>query len=464
MKNKFIKKVRKKYLPNPLHKGGKKRLTQEEFINRANAVHGNKYDYSDTVYISSNAKVKIICPRHGEFMQSPNQHLSGCGCKECSQFDRTYRKKLTKEEFIKKANEKHNYFYNYDKVNYINTSKKVVITCPKHGDFEQMPFLHYHAGNICPKCADENQRMTLNEFLERSRSIHGNTYDYSLIKDFNDGTNTIVKIICKKHGPFDQEARVHISGCGCKKCFDDKYRSNAEAFIKRAKEVHGDRYLYDKVVYVNNKTPVIVTCLKHGDFKVRPDRHLHAGNGCKKCSISKGENRIALFLKRKEIPYISEYFLPETPKEYPKVRYDFYLPEAKILIEFDGIQHFNKSAYELLQEARGKGHDSISYEKRVEYDKLKNKLAKANGYILIRVPYLVLNTVEEFLAKRLLDVYKYWIIVDSKLCVYKTFYDLAKSYNLPDETTENDVLDILEKVIEYKLVLKNNRSTLIKFS
>lgn len=197
---------------------------------------------------------------------------------------------------------------------------------------------------------------------------------------------------------------------------------------------------------------------------MRPDQHLHAGNGCKKCSISKGENRIALFLKQKEIPYISEYFLPETPKEYPKVRYDFYLPEAKILIEFDGIQHFDKSAYELLQEARGRRRDSISYEKRVEYDKLKNKLAKANGYILIRIPYLVLNTIEEFLTKRLLDIYKYWIIVDSKLCVYKTFYDLAKSYNLPDETTENDVLDILEKVIEYKLVLKNNRSTLIKFS
>lgn len=83
MKNKFIKKVRKKYLPNPLHKGGKKRLTQEEFINRANAVHGNKYDYSNTEYISNNGKVRIICPLHGEFTQKPHEHMIGHGCKEC---------------------------------------------------------------------------------------------------------------------------------------------------------------------------------------------------------------------------------------------------------------------------------------------------------------------------------------------------------------------------------------------
>jgi hypothetical protein len=92
----------------------RKKLTTEEFIKRAEIVHGNKYDYSKSNYVNAHKKVIIICKKHGDFLQAPNHHLGGQGCRECG------NKKLTTEKFIKKAEKIHGHKYNYSKVDYIN--------------------------------------------------------------------------------------------------------------------------------------------------------------------------------------------------------------------------------------------------------------------------------------------------------------------------------------------------------
>lgn len=125
------------------------------FKNKANKVHCGKYDYSLVNYINANDKVKIICRKHGVFKQVANSHIQGCGCSKCGQVSSGSSKRLTKEEFVNRSNLLHNYKYDYSKLLYITSSKKVVITCPIHGDFYQIPRSHL-LGYGCPKCGFEH--------------------------------------------------------------------------------------------------------------------------------------------------------------------------------------------------------------------------------------------------------------------------------------------------------------------
>lgn len=132
------------------------KLTTEQWIKKARTIHKDKYDYSKVRYINSQTKVCIICPKHGEFWQIPNNHTRGAGCPKCKYEYVANLQRGTKENFIEKANKVHNNFYNYDKVLYgKNNKEKVIITCPKHGDFEQSPHDHLRFG--CPKCHLKSQ-------------------------------------------------------------------------------------------------------------------------------------------------------------------------------------------------------------------------------------------------------------------------------------------------------------------
>ncbi len=129
------------------------RKTTIEFINDAIKIHDNNYDYSLVEYTDWKTKVKVICNLCKNIFEiSPNNHKNGKGCKECGIKRRTKKLSHTKEIFIEKANIKHNNFYNYDKVEYTNSSSKVIIGCPIHGDFEQEANSHIY-GTGCPKCS-----------------------------------------------------------------------------------------------------------------------------------------------------------------------------------------------------------------------------------------------------------------------------------------------------------------------
>ena len=264
-----------------------RRLTQEEFVARSVAKHGDKYDYSKVVYVKNSEKVCIICKEcEREFWQTPNQHMQGNGCPYCRGkhvWDK--RGRITNEEFIRRAREIHWDKYEYDKVEYKNMKTKVLIyckTCQKY--FEQTPEHHLLQKNGCPYC--QNKNVTTEEFIRKARLVHGDAYDYSPTVYVL--SNLPVKIRCKSCGKiFEQNPNEHLGGHGCWECGIkrqfEKLRSNTDEFIKKARAVHGDRYGYDKVDYVDNHTPVLIYCDKHGYFKQTPQSHL-AGKGCKKCA------------------------------------------------------------------------------------------------------------------------------------------------------------------------------------
>ena len=192
-----------------------KKLSKDEFIERAHKVHGDKYDYSETEYINSRTDIKIICPSHGPFFMTPNEHL--CmkrGCRFCGYEKNAMTHRSNKEEFIEKAKKIHGNKYDYSKVEYVNNNTKVCIICPEHGEFWQQPNNHLSGYEGCKYCAE--RIMNTEIFIQRSKKIHDNEYDYSKVEYKNPKTK--VCIICPIHGEFWQYPYGHLQGKGCSKC------------------------------------------------------------------------------------------------------------------------------------------------------------------------------------------------------------------------------------------------------
>ena len=205
---------------------------------------------------------------------------------------------MNTQEFIEKAKKIHGDKYDYSKVEYKGAHTKVCIICPEHGEF-CIRVSHFLAGHRCPKCAG-NAKLTTDEFIKKAREIHGDKYDYSKVEYKN--YDTKVCIICPKHGEFWQIPRYHLNGKGCPKCAGN-IRLTTEEFIRRAKEVHGDKYDYSKVEYVNSQTKVCIICPEHGEFWTFPNNHLKCE--CPKCvrnkqADSKKMGLMSLFVEPKK--------------------------------------------------------------------------------------------------------------------------------------------------------------------
>jgi very-short-patch-repair endonuclease len=141
---------------------GRKSLTQDEFVSRANQIHGNKFDYSKTKFIATRLKVIITCHIHGDFEQVANSHLLGTGCRKCAGWGQST------DDFIKKAIITHGDRYDYSNTKYIDCYTKVKIICKKHGDFYQTP--RHHIANIgCPKCKSSKGEEKIRAYLWSSK-------------------------------------------------------------------------------------------------------------------------------------------------------------------------------------------------------------------------------------------------------------------------------------------------------
>ena len=249
------------------------------------------------------------------------------------------------EDFIKEVENKWPNKFDFSKTNYINCRTKLILICKEHGEFNCKP-LDIKKKFICPKCNEQyndspyKYRMNLNDWIQRFKYIHGETYDYSLINEENYKDNK-VPIICKTHGIFYQTKRDHSIGKGCKKCNATSHHGSKknlcnehipfhtligksyctkltkEIFLERCKEKYGDRFDYSNINYVNRLTPIKIICKKHGEFEVTPKQHLNSC-GCPECCK---ENRA----KGRTLTY--EKWLTECKKihgdkyDYSKVNY-----------------------------------------------------------------------------------------------------------------------------------------------
>lgn len=286
----------------------------ETFIEKAIAIHGNKYDYSKVIYNNAKTKITIGCKEHGYFEQTPSNHLCGYNCQKCAN-----NGKLNKEQFIERAVIVHDNKYDYSSVNYVNADTKIIIICKEHGEFEQIPDFHLNRKSGCPKCAN-NVTFTSFEFIDKAHKIHGSKYDYSQVNYINNRTH--INIICKEHGNFHQIPYSHLLGVGCPHC------------------------------------------------------------------INKTEYKLFTILKSR-YPTVQRQFKAEWCKQKRCLPFDFMIEEHKKIIELDGPQHFtqvsNWRAPELQQ----------------QQDLFKTKCANENGYSVIRV-------LQTDVANDLLDLSAFW--------------------------------------------------------
>lgn len=216
-----------------------KKSTLEDFIAKARKEHGDIYDYSKTLYSNDSTKVVIVCSKHGEFCQTPSNHLYGFGCRKCGIEKRASVKTLTRDVCISRFRKKHGDTYLYDKVIYTGQGDPVIITCRIHGDFEQIPHLHW-SGNGCSNCGREStankQRLTIEEFVTRATLVHNNKYDYSRTNYVRGHCSVIV--ICPVHGEFQQDPFNHLNGFGCNRCVPKRYSKAAIEWLTFMSRYH----------------------------------------------------------------------------------------------------------------------------------------------------------------------------------------------------------------------------------
>ena len=209
-----------------------KKKTTEQFIKEARIKHNGKYDYSLVEYNGNKKKVRIICPIHGEFKQTPDRHLHTSGCKKCAAEKRGLERRKTFEDFVKKSNIVHNRKYTYVKETFVKGDVETKIICPIHGEFWQTPDSHMQ-GHGCQKCKSDKlaelRKEEFGDFIENARNVHKDRYDYSLV-NYIDNT-TPIDIICPKHGKFSQSPRVHLRGGGCYLCNNSHLEETTENIL-----------------------------------------------------------------------------------------------------------------------------------------------------------------------------------------------------------------------------------------
>lgn len=412
-----------------------RKLTQEEFISKCKEKHGDKYDYSKVSYVNTRTKVKIICEEHGEFYQLPKSHYNGQGCPSC------YGDiNITKHEFIKKYGRKE---YDYSLIEEPLRIKSSISIINKKTKLVYIQLADHHKRNIKPTKIESNSlvkklseihnntfeyvieketyystdkikiinrktkdefyyrvdrhllgmkpnKVTLNYFLIKAKEVHGDKYDYSLIKSIKSNSDK-VEIICKEHGIFKQRVSNHINlSDGCPKCVGvGKWNTNL--LIEEFKKVHNDKFDYSKIEFKNIDEKVQIICKEHGTFYQNIHKHLN-GQGCRFCeSNSKGEEYVKMWLDELNIKYIRQHSF-DTCRYINRLSFDFYLPDYNICIEFDGEQHYKP--VEIFGGIEGFKSTKIR-------DQIKNKWCVENNTDLIRIKYNQVNQIKYILKEKL---------------------------------------------------------------
>ena len=354
--------------------------SKKKFFEEAPKIHNNYYDYSKAEFCGMCEEITITCPEHGDFLQIPRSHLKH-GCEKCG-VEKIKQTKIekSKKKFFEEAPKTHNNYYDYSKVDFKGVNIKVIIICPKHGQFLQKPSKH-SKGQGCNKCGEERtadgQRKTLDEFVKQSKEKHGEDhYNYDNVEYIND--DTPVNIYCNFHNKlFKQTPSSHLRGCGCYDCGIEKSAKQrislaSQKFWEIAnKDPHHD---FSKFEYTKSRKKSTIICNKCNEhFQSSPNNYL-SGKSCPLCKNKSEaklyENIVGKYLIKRQCNY--DWCKNVNTKCY--FPFDFCIEEYKIIIELDGIQHFKKVK-----------HFRKTPEEQKERDLYKQKCANDNGYSIIRI-------------------------------------------------------------------------------
>ncbi|AKU42615.1 hypothetical protein [Vibrio phage H188] len=239
-----------------------KKITSRDFADSLSMPLG--VVFVEASFKSMSHNVEFICSKHGSFSRWPNSALTDASCREC---EKDYARNKITNDFLSKAIATHGDRYCYREVSVLNLSAAVTIFCKIHGEFKESPSHHIGEGGGCPKCEVKLNSNTLSndDFIRKAVSVHGEKYDYSN-SDYN-GHRGDVKIICKTHGEFTQNASNHLRGYGCPDCCTYGYNKNAKGYLYILR--HNTKSIFK--VGISNKPKLRIQALRRNtpfDFDI----------------------------------------------------------------------------------------------------------------------------------------------------------------------------------------------------
>lgn len=337
----------------------RRRKTNEEYIQECK---DKGLDLPIEKYRGSKTKINHKCSMGHIYSQRPNDHLKGVGCLICSS-----KTKKTTEEYIQECEDKG---YDLPIEDYINSYTKINHKCSKGHIYPQKPYSHLQ-GIGCLICSGKKKKTPegyLQECEDKGLDLP--------IEDYIDA-KTKINHKCNNGHVYEQRPNIHLQGYGCPTCKN----KTPQDYLHECKDKGLDLPIED---YKGSNTYINHKCSKGHIYPQTPSNHLQ-GRGCSTCKESHGEKFIRNYLDSHCIKYISQKTFKDL-KDKTYLSYDFYLPEHSILIEYQGIQHFESVSF------NGKDYSDLDKQKR--HDNLKRAYAKDNGYKLLELHY-TLDTQEK---------------------------------------------------------------------
>lgn len=188
-----------------------KPLSTKQFIRKAEAIHGFKYDYSQVSYVNNITSVTIICPIHGAFSQKPIYHVQRkSGCPTCYRDSRKY----TEDVFLQRAHKQFGDRFSYG--SYLGFRAPIEVVCAEHGAFKTTPLNHLIQDGGCGQCRSKKLAKSRKDWIEQFNKVHNNKYDYT--KTLSIRSDEKLTVICPEHGLFFPTANNHLKGHSCPIC------------------------------------------------------------------------------------------------------------------------------------------------------------------------------------------------------------------------------------------------------
>lgn len=315
------------------------RKTTEQFILESRKIHGDRYDYSLVEYRTAKDKVTIICPDHGQFSQEASSHRLGRKCLKCGHEDMKNKQRKNSIKFIEEVSKIHNNKYDYSLVEYINSNTKLRIICPDHGEFTQIARGHYQSG--CMKCGHviSSSKQSISYEDFLKRVKEIHGDKYDYSLVEYKNMKTKIRIQCNKC-KFIFERTPENHILSKKGC--PRYIGKYKTtsdIIKEFQEVHGDKYDYSLVEYKIAIGKVKIKCMKCLNIFEQASSNHRKGVGCPSCN-NKTEGLVYGWLQSNYSNVDREVIF----EDLPNARFDFYLEDYDLVIELDGAQHFRQVA------------------------------------------------------------------------------------------------------------------------
>lgn len=362
------------------------KLSTEEFVRKAIIVHNGKYDYSLVLYENGRTRVPIVCPEHGVWYQTPENHLAGKGCQRCGYERVRIARRTTNYEDIKVPG------FTWVGNEYVHQNSNTEWKCNNCGYVRMASYrtMINRDPPGCPICNPTSISLTVEIFTLRSQNVHSQRYDYSKVKLID--SRTKVEIVCPTHGSFWQQPTSHMSGVGCPQCNPWRVKTPEDYHATASK--NGILWVGNFPSRTDGNTEW--ECTKGHRWLACYD-NIKQGKSCPACNTPRGERKVALLLDKLGIKYIHQYTFDacRNPLSGKLLPFDFYLPDDNTLIEYHGEQHYQPHKFF--------GGERVFATQRFR-DDIKAQFAANSNIPLIVLPYKEEKNIEQIVIEKLQEV------------------------------------------------------------